>query len=66
MQTQFRIACHNSAIDSFFEDEISISSEAFASPADQAKAIRLMYRIANPDVYVLDIKGLETIETVSY
>lgn len=60
---QFIIACHKPSTDTFFEDEVTISSAAFETPAEQAEAIRLMYSKSEPRIDVLLIKQLALIET---
>jgi hypothetical protein len=62
-RNNFRVSLHKPSTDTFFVEEITISSAAFPTPAEQAEAVRRMYENAEPKIDVLLITQMKAVET---
>lgn len=59
---KFKVACHKPSDDSFFVEEIALSSTAFVTPEEQAQAVRRIYTGVMPPIEVLGITKLVEVE----
>lgn len=63
---QFVAICYHASSDTTYEEEVSFKSQLLKTPAEQAEAIRSMYRGVMPDVDVVIVKKMEVVDGAWY